>query len=263
MYLIGEKLNSSIPRTLDALKSQDDRALTRLIRAQSESGADCLDINTALTGPAEKENMRRVVRLALEHSRADLMLDSPDPEVLLWALAEVEDRRVILNSVRDDDAYDELIHMGKAAGAGFVAMPISGGSVPQTAQERLERFLPLVSRLRGAGVPDDAIYLDAMMEALATNDQAGRITLQTIRLLRTAFPDTHILCGLSNISFGLPSRGKLNAAYLTMALACGLDAVIADPTAEKIQEVRAVSACLLGEDEYCLEYIQYERSLMG
>lgn len=117
----------------------------------------------------------------------------------------------------------------------------------------------LIEKLTAAGIAADNIYVDVLAEALATEEKAAATTLKTIRLIKEKYPEIQTICGLSNISFGLPKRANLNAAFLAMALVSGLDAAILDCSSPRIQDMLYTAEALLGRDEYCMEYIGYCR----
>lgn len=259
MLIIGEKLNSSVPKTLEALNSHDEKYLTEMIKKQAECGAEYLDINTALTREKETENMKWVIGLALENSDCGIMIDSPEPDVIVSCLPALGERRAIVNSITLDDRYDALIEAVREARAGVVCLPIRGRAIPESAAERAENAKELITKLRGMGIEDGKIYIDILAEAVATNENAAVTALETLRLVREQFPKVHTICGLSNISFGLPVRAQLNAAFLTMAMQNGLDSAIADSTSEKVMDAVYIAQALLGQDEYCIEFINYIR----
>lgn len=260
MILIGEKLNSSIPGTLKALKEGDEAYLIAQIEAQAEAGADYLDLNTALCGEAELSQMLRLIDLTLQHCQAGIMIDSPSPAVALRAAEKAQGRPLILNSVTVSQRIEELTPVAARLGAGVVGLPIDGG-IPESAQGRADNAARLIEKLTAGGVRPENIYIDALVETLATGDINARTTLQTIALIKERFPQVKTLCGLSNISFGLPKRAEINAAFLGMAVWQGLDSAILSVTATKLITALRAAEALCGRDEYCMEYIAHIRSL--
>ncbi len=258
MLKIGEKLNSSIPKTLEALKNHDEKYLIDLICRQEDAGADYLDINTALTEENELANMKWVIGLAKEHSACGIMLDSPNPAIIKAAIPFVGDRKLFLNSITLEQKYEPLYELIRDTNASVVCLPMTGREIPQAAAQRIENAKQLEKQLTAAGVPAEHIYIDALVEAVATAPDAPSITLETIRLLNTQ-TNVKSICGLSNVSFGLPGRARLNAAFLAMCMQAGIDALILDPTSIRMQEALYTAEALLGKDDYCLEYINYSR----
>jgi 5-methyltetrahydrofolate--homocysteine methyltransferase len=259
MIIIGEKLNSSIPKTLNALKNHDEGYIIRLIKKQAS--ADYIDINTALNGENETENMLWLIQLVVEHSSCGLMLDSPNLNVFARCLRHTQGRRCIINSITADEKYEEVIDLAKEYGTGLVCLPMKGSTIPSLPEERLENAAELVQKLRKAGIGDPDIYMDVLAEAAATNDQAAAVTIKTIRLVKKHFPQIKTICGLSNISYGLPGRVNMNAVFLAMVLQAGLDSAIVDITNEAIRYTIFAANALLGKDEYCMAYIGYMRGM--
>lgn len=261
IQIIGEKLNSSIPSTLAMMQAADTDALTALVHSQKEAGAMYLDINTALCGESGVDLMRRLIDIC-RAEQIGVMLDSPDPSVIAQVLPETSGMDVIVNSVTCDERMPELLPLIAETGCGVVLLPIMGGRIPQSAEARVKNAVAGVRQLTDGGVAPDRIYIDALVESIATTPGAGRVTVDTVRLLHETLPDCHILCGLSNVSFGLPARASLNATALAMMVANGLDAAICDPLSPAIAGTLYASAAILGEDDYCIDYIGYIRDNM-
>ncbi len=261
MLIIGEKINSSIPSAFKAMQ-EGDEAILKLIRAQADAGAKYLDVNTALFEDDELSVMKRVIALIRDNSDCGVMLDSPNPAVLTAALedcAGFEERGIILNSVTTDERIDELIPAIVKYGCGVVVLPIDTvNGIPDTAEGRLANAKTAIQKLTAAGVPEENIYVDAICETLATGDLNARITLDTLRLVK-AETGAKTTCGLSNVSFGLPKRAFIGGAFLSCAMFAGLDSAIVDPTSKELRKSLFSTNALLGNDEYCMEYITYIR----
>lgn len=259
MIIIGEKLNSSIPKTLEALKVRDEASIIKMINKQERCGADYLDINTAICGAEELNQLLWLIELVLSNSNCGIMLDSPSPDVIAHALQKVEGRNVIINSVTLTERIDELLPVIRQSGCGVVGLPIDEDGIPNSADKRFYNAQRLLERLGEEGIPSDRIYIDTLAEALAVGSENAKITLDTTRKIRQAQPKVHLTCGLSNISFGLPKRNNINTAFLAMAIYCGLDSAILDITTPAMRTMLASALAVNGEDEYCMEYISYIR----
>ena len=249
MIIIGEKLNSSIPSALEAMKNSEDE-IVRLIKLQSDAGADYLDINTALMTDAEYEGMERIAKLVLSESECGIMLDSPSPDVLT---------KLILNSVTSDERIDELAPVAAELGCGIVVMPMSvDEGIPTSADGRLVCAMKAVEKLTSVGVNEENVYVDAICETLATGDTNALTALDTIKLVKEK-TGAKTTCGLSNVSFGLPKRAFINAAFMSMAILCGLDSAIIDPTSKELRKALHSAEAVAGKDEYCMNYLEYVR----
>ncbi|MCI8387643.1 MAG: dihydropteroate synthase [Clostridiales bacterium] len=258
MIVIGEKLNSSIPSAFEAMKNGDE-AIISLIKAQEEAGANYLDINTALFEDDELDMMKKVLRLVLDNSDCGIVLDSPNPDILAEAAKGCEGRDLILNSVTTDERIDELTPVIAELGCGVVVLPINKvEGIPDTAEGRLAGAKAAIEKLTAAGISEDRIYIDAICETLATNDTNAKTSIETIRLIKSE-TGANTVCGLSNVSFGLPKRAFINSAFLSIALYCGLDAAIIDPCSKELKKARYSASAVSGADEYCMEYISFIR----
>jgi cobalamin-dependent methionine synthase I len=253
MIRIGEKLNSSIKSTAKIFNERDEGAVIALIRKQALAGAEFLDINTAACSWGELGCMNWVVGLAKEHSDCGIMLDSPDPDVILGAL-EGAGSDVIINSVTPTDRYGRLIPVIAKRGLGVVAMPI-GAALTQSLSSRIETALNLVERLQKDGVASENIYLDIVVESLAVNSDSGMNCIETIAAVKKKFPDVRTTAGLSNISFGLPERPLINRTFAAAAVMAGLDSAIMDVNDIHLNDAIFAAKALGGRDEFCIDYI--------
>ena len=255
MIIVGEKLNSSIPATLEALNAKDEATLIRLIQAQEKAGADYLDINTALCIHGEEESLIWLTQLAMKHSSCGIMLDSPSPQAITAAAAIVKDRPLILNSVTLTHRIDQIAPLAKAIGAGVVGLPIDEKGIPEDAEARTDNALRLVKMLSDYGIAYEQIYIDVLAQAISVGSNNAISALHTLHRVKTYCPGVNTICGLSNVSFGLPGRVNINCAFLSGAYLAGLSSAILDITSPAIRKTLAAARALAGDDEYCLEYI--------
>ncbi len=259
MIIISEKLNSSIPSSLKLMENGTDEEICKFISLQCESGAEYIDLNAAMCAN-EKETAKRIAELIIKNGECGISVDSPSSEVM-EALLEYIDGRcdVLINSITMTERQENIALAVKYK-AGIIAVLTDEGGSPDTAEKRLANADEIISRLREAGISDDKIYIDVIAETAAVEDKAAAVALETTRLVREKYKNVHITCGLSNISFGLPERKFLNSAFFAAAAVLGMDAPICDITAPSIKRAFASSKVLLGEDDYCMEYIEEMRS---
>lgn len=258
MILIGEKLNSSIPSTLEAMQSSDTEKIIALIKKQADSEADYLDINTAICTGNETEKMLEIIALAKEHSDCGIMIDTTNPDVMEKAVKAAQGRDIILNSLTITDRFDKVSALALEHNCSVVALPIAD-SMPHTLEEKCKNIDILIEKLRGVGIADDKIFVDALTETLATDTENAINCLKAIEYTAKKYPKVHTICGLSNVSFGLPERKNINSSFISMAVFCGLDSVIADVSSPSLKASLMASLAICGEDEYCMDYITYIR----
>ena len=259
MIIIGEKLNTSIPKTMEAVQNRDEETLTALIRAQQDAGADYQDVNTAV-GEDELSSMKWLTGLVLKNSHGGVMLDSPSPAVIENVIKMVEGRPVIVNSVTVSDRLS-LLPVIRDTGAAVVGLPMDADGIPATPEGRAEKAKRLADKITSAGIPTEKIYMDVLAESVAVASGNLMTALASIPLVAGIDPGIQTICGVSNVSFGLPRRSNINMAFLAAAVAAGLSSAILDITSPSMKTALLASLAVAGQDEYCLDYISHIRSM--
>lgn len=255
MILIGEKLNSSIPSAKRAYEGKDEDII-EIIKSQSE--AHYLDLNTA-TVKDEAQCMIRTVELIKKYSHAGIVLDSPNPDVIARVVEKCGIDDLCINSVTLDKRINELSPIIAQLGCKVIALPEDSMGIPASAAERVTVAGKIIEKLAKAGIRESNIFVDLIIESVAVNPDAARTALDTLTLVKREFPKVKTVCGASNISFGLPKRAKINAAFITCAAYLGLDSAILDTTNPDIMTAVKCADVISGNDEYCMEYISYIR----
>ncbi|MBE6649416.1 MAG: dihydropteroate synthase [Ruminococcaceae bacterium] len=259
MIIISEKLNSSIPSSKKLMENGTDEEIREFIQLQSECGASYLDLNAAMCAD-EVNTAKRIADLIIEQGECGIAVDSPSEEAMEAILEYVGERcDVLINSVTLSERQGNIALASKY-NAGIIAVLTDESGSPDTAEKRLANADEIIKRIREAGIPDDKIYIDVIAETAAVEDKAAACALETVRLVHEKYENVHITCGLSNISFGLPERKVLNSAFFAAAAVLGMDAPICDITSPSIKNSFAATKILLGEDDYCMEYIEEMRS---
>jgi cobalamin-dependent methionine synthase I len=131
--------------------------------------------------------------------------------------------------------------------------------ISDNSKTRVEIAKKLIKVLTDVGVPLKDIFIDPLVVPIGTNDKNGLITMETIRSVKEAYPEVRLVTGLSNISFGLPERKLINQVFMILTMGCGMDAAIIDPTDKRMMAITKTATTLLGEDNFCGEYIQAYR----
>lgn len=257
MIIIGEKLNSSIPSIQTAMETRNKEEILKVIKEQAENGADFLDVNTALLSN-EEDAMKWIIEMIMKNTDVGIMLDSPNPKVVQACIKDIKDRKVIINSVTLVDRQ-EYIDIALEYNAGIVALPIDS-RMPDTLEKRYENTDRLIELLTSRGIKKDSIYVDILVESLAVNPGSSDESINTLNYVKEKYSGIKTTCGLSNISFGLPKRALVNCAFLTIAVANGLDSAIMNNTSRMLMDTLHAALAVSGQDEYCLEYIQYVRN---
>lgn len=257
MKILGEKLNSSIPSVLEAIRMRDGEAIRSLALSQEKAGADFLDINAGMLQEEEAASLLWMMEEVRAVSSLPLVIDSPDPAAARAAMERYSGPKPILNSVTLDPArLEPMLELAVQKNASLVALCMDNSDCPDEAEHRIAAADELVEQITSAGLAPEDIYLDPLIHPISANPEAGKNALYVIRSIRARHPKAHIVCGLSNVSYGLPARGLLNRAFLVCAMAAGLDSAILNPLDRELMSLLRAARALLGEDEYCMDYIE-------
>lgn len=251
--LIGERINpTGKPKFAAALR---DGRLDRILgaaRRQAEAGALALDVNVGVPGIDEPAAMRVAVAAIQNAVDLPLVLDSSDPAALQAGLETIAGRALI-NSVCDDERAGSVLALARRHGAAVLLLP-TGETVPEDLDGRLRYTRSLVDRALDAGLTVDDLVVDILALAVSAMQDGARASLDAARVFGESL-GVATICGLSNISFGLPRRGQVHRTYLAMAMAHGLDAAIADPLDADLMDLVAAASLFTGRDPECRRFL--------
>jgi 5-methyltetrahydrofolate--homocysteine methyltransferase len=166
----------------------------------------------------------------------------------------------MINSISlEKERYDALMPIVAGTDFKVVALCMSDAGMPETVDDRMKIADKLVNGLLQNNVPVENIYVDPLVQPVATNKTYGVEFLNAVEKIVTTFEGIHTLCGLSNISFGLPERKFLNQTFMVMAIAKGLDGAIVNPLDKKMMANIITAEALMGKDDYCANYLSAYR----
>lgn len=260
MKIIGEKINGTRKAVAKAIAERDAEFIQNLAKRQVDAGAHWLDINAGTLPSREADDLTWLIRLVQEVVDVPLCLDSANPDALSAVMKEVNQTPMINSISGEASRLTGTLPIVAQNGCEVIALCMDDEGIPTTAEERLNVAHKIFSETRRAGIPDDKIYVDPLVMTISTNTDAGQVTLNTMRAVRAEYPQAHISCGLSNVSFGLPVRALVNRTFLVLALAAGMDTAIIDPNDRELQAAMRSAELLLGRDKHCLNYMRAFRS---
>jgi 5-methyltetrahydrofolate--homocysteine methyltransferase len=260
MIIIGEKINGFIPKTAEAISAHDDEYIKSIAVAQSEKGADYLDICAGTAPELERETLKWLIELAQGASDVPLCLDSSDPQILLEMIPLVS-RPGILNSISLETGKCEAI-LPAIANTDWkvIALTCDDKGITDEPEVKLEIATKIIAKCEEFKISHDRVFIDPLVTTLATKQDSLANFTRAISLIKSKFPDVHFTSGLSNISFGMPYRKAINMQFLALAMAAGMDSAIMDPLSGDIQATLFATDALLGNDEYCMGYLQAYRA---
>ncbi|MBI3921165.1 MAG: methyltetrahydrofolate cobalamin methyltransferase [Armatimonadetes bacterium] len=260
MLVVGELINSTRKRIQPAVDNRDVAFLQDLARQQGEAGSHYIDCNAATVGiEREPDTLKWLVQIVQEVVDLPCAIDSPNAGAMLAAL-EVHKGKPMINSITaEKEKMDQLLPVIKQTECKVIGLCMGDGGMPQTLEDRLRNASILVDALSGAGVAAADIYLDPLVFPVSTDPSYGRLVLDGIHELHTRFPGVQAVCGLSNVSYGLPQRKWVNRAFMVLTMGAGLDAVIVDPLDASLMALVSATDALLGADEFCMNYLTAAR----
>ena len=254
--VVGERINPTGKKRLQqALREGDSAYACAQAVAQAEAGAELLDVNAGLPGIDEAATLERLVQQIQAVTDLPLQLDSTDPAALERAL-RVYNGKPVVNSVNGEQkSLDTILPLCKKYGAAVVGLTLDEHGIPPTAEGRLAIARRIAAAADAAGIPREDVYIDCLTLTVSAEQDAAAETLRALALCKRELGVRTVL-GVSNISFGLPCRGYMNTAFLTLAMQAGLDLAIMNPnTPEMMAAVRAYRV-LTGQDTRCAAYVE-------
>ncbi len=253
--IIGERINPTGKKKFkEALKNKDFDYILGEAAAQADCGADALDVNVGLPDIDEREMMCMAVPRIQAVTDLPLQLDSSSPEVLEAAM-RVYSGKPLVNSVNGKEAVMHAVFpLVKKYGGVVVGLTLDEAGIPDSAEGRLAIAERIVNTAAEYGINPKDIIIDALTMTVATDDFAAVKTASALSMIKQKLGVKTVL-GVSNISFGLPNRQAVNAAFLNMAVKAGLDCAIYNPSAPRGGFCPEAAAVLEGRDKGCAAYI--------
>jgi 5-methyltetrahydrofolate--homocysteine methyltransferase len=260
MKIIGELINASRKMIATAIENQDREAIQKVALDQFENGADFIDINAGIFVEKEADHLKWLVKNVQEVVDAPCCIDSPDPQAIEAALSLHKGTAMINSISLEKDRCDALLPIVEGTDLKVVALCMSDEGMPQTVEDRMKIADELVNKLLQKNVLVDNIYVDPLVQPIATKDDFGIEFLNAVEQIMTTFEGIHTICGLSNISYGLPERKFLNQTFMIMAIAKGLDAAIVNPLDKRMMANIIAAGALAGRDSFCANYLKAFRA---
>lgn len=257
---IGERLNPTGKKALQAEIREGKTEITRRdALAQVEAGAAILDVNVGVGGVDQVAAMERAVNAVQVLVDAPLCIDSTDPVVIEHAL-KLYHGKALINSVNGEEkSLETIIPLAKRYGAALIGLTLNDQGIPPTAEERLAVARKIVEKAEAQGIPRQDLMIDTLVLTVSAQPEGVPETLKAITMVKEQLGITTSL-GVSNVSFGLPNRGIINASFFAMALGAGLDAAILNPQEQRMMETLRASAVLSGRDLRAEHYITLEQA---
>jgi len=265
MLIIGEKINASRKSVREAIMERDVDFLQDLAKSQAESGADYIDVNisTERGGDFDTESMELAVEKIQEVVDKPLSIDSPDAHLIEVGLRKCQHKSMINSVTAEQEKLHTILPLAKEFDAEVIALAIGEDGISAKPEGRLSACEKIAESAQKYGIALGKLYFDPLAFTVSSDTSQGLVTLETLKGIKSQFPEAKTTLGLSNISFGLPERSLINRSFLLMAMYAGLDSAILDPLDKKMMSAIKAGEMLLGKDNYCMNYLRaYKQGLL-
>ncbi len=253
--LIGERINPTGKKAFkEALRRHDIAYILARGTEQAQAGAEILDVNVGLPEIDEAEMMLSAVESLQSVLDLPLQIDSTDPDVIEKALRRVCGKPLINSVNGKPESLASILPLAKKYGGVVVGLTLDENGIPDTAEGRVAIAERIISTAVEYGIDKKNIIIDPLTLTVATDPSSAKVTLEALRIIRERL-GVGCCLGVSNISFGLPERDRINSAFFTLALGAGLTAAIMNPLSEPMMQAYRSYLALSGFDAGCVGYI--------
>jgi 5-methyltetrahydrofolate--homocysteine methyltransferase len=253
--VIGERINPSGRKVLAAEMKEGrlDRVRADAL-AQVKAGAHVLDVNAGVPGIDEPALLAAAIRAVMDTVDVPICIDSSVVEALEAALAVCEGKPLVNSVTGEDERLDRILPLVREHRAAVIGIANDETGISMVPEDRLAIARKIVERAEAHGIPVEDVVIDPIAMTVAADPDSALVSLRTMRLIRDEL-GANMTCGASNVSFGLPERATLNAAFLPVAMEAGLTSAITNPLEPLVRQAVLAGDLLLGHDEYAMRWI--------
>src|SRR5450830_1166023 len=245
--IIGERINPTGRKVLAAEMKEGKMDRVRAdAMAQAAAGAHMLDVNAGIQAVSEVSDL-------------PICIDSSIIEALEAGLSAYEGKALVNSVTAEEERMERILPLVKKHGAAVIGMANDETGISMVPEERLALARRIIERAADYGIPQEDVIIDPIAMTVAADPTCGVITLETMRLIRDVLGN-NMTCGASNVSFGLPDRATVNAAFLPLAMHAGLTCAITNPLVPEVRRAVLAGDLLLGHDEYAMRWIANYRA---
>jgi 5-methyltetrahydrofolate--homocysteine methyltransferase len=259
--IIGERINPTGRKKLQAaLEAKNFDIVRQDAIDQVAAGAPVLDVNAGIPDGDEPALLREAVRTVTQATDVPLCIDTADPEALASALS-IYEGKALVNSVNGEErSLGQMLPLVKEYGAAVIGLCMDDDGIPETPEKRLGVAAKIIERAGKLGIGPEDIVIDPLVLTMGADHNAGKVTLETTERVVKEF-GVNITMGASNVSFGLPDRMSINAAFIAMAIQAGLTCPITNPLVTGLTTAVYAADLAMGRDEWGTRWIEAFRSL--
>jgi 5-methyltetrahydrofolate--homocysteine methyltransferase len=259
MIIVGELINSTRKPVASAIENRDAETIRKLARDQADQQAGYIDVNAGAFEGKEAEYLKWLIQEVQAEVDLPCCIDSPSPKAIEAGLS-VHRGTAMINSISlEKGRAASLLPLIAGTDLKIVGLCMSDSGMPRTAEDRVRIADTLVNLLLKSNLKLENLFMDPLVQPVSTDQTFGREFLAAVEKIMALFPGIHTICGLSNVSYGLPLRKFLNQTFMTMAIAKGLDAAILNPLDKAMMANILAAETLAGRDRFCMSFIKAYR----
>ncbi|MEG1331915.1 MAG: methyltetrahydrofolate cobalamin methyltransferase [Eubacterium sp.] len=264
MIIIGEKINGSIPSVAKAIANKDVAFIQNLAKRQTEVGVDFIDVCASVKDEIELETMKWLIDLVQEVTDTPLAVDSPNTAICAQVLKFCHKSGLVNSVSLEGDKIKQVFPVIADTDWQCVALLCDDAGIPKTAERRIKIFKEILKQAKEYGIKPSRLHIDPLVEMLCTSEDGVLMMTNVIREIKTIEPSVHVTGAVSNISFNLPYRRIVNMGFTVLSMQAGMDSAILDPLNRDLRGIIFATEAMLGNDEYCMEYIEaYRDDIFG
>jgi len=255
--LIGERINPTGKKKLaEALKAGDLEIVRKEALAQTQAGADIIDVNVGAFGVDEVALLPKAVQAVMKAVDTPLCLDSSNPDALKAALKVYKGKPLVNSVTGEERSLKRVLPLIKEYGAAVIGLVQDDEGIPKDTEGRVRIAHKIVDKVEAAGISREDLVIDCLAFAVGAEPASGVAVIEAIRRIRTEL-GVNMTMGASNVSFGLPDRELLNNAFVVIAVAAGATCLIVD--AAKVRSIILAADLILSRDKRGRRYIEAYR----
>jgi 5-methyltetrahydrofolate--homocysteine methyltransferase len=257
--IVGERINPTGRKTLAAEMAAGNYARVEAdARAQVEAGAQMLDVNAGIPLADEAGILAEAVRRVQSVVDVPLSIDSSVVEALEAGLEAYQGKALVNSVTAEEERLERVLPLIKKHGAAVIGICNDESGISEQIEERFEIAKKILERAMDHGIPREDVIIDPLAMPVGAVQRAGAVAFELMRRCRQEL-EVNTICGASNISFGLPGRPHLNAAFLAMAIANGLPCAITNPLEEEVKTSIMAADVMMGRDPNCGRWLSSQR----
>jgi 5-methyltetrahydrofolate--homocysteine methyltransferase len=254
--IVAERINMTRKSIREKVWERNRDFIVNEVQTQEAAGATHIDINAGADPARECEDMIWLTEVVRDATELPISFDSASAEVLEAGLGICNRPGTIINSTTlEQDRINNTLPLVKAFNTGIIILTMDDSGMPEDLARRttlVDRIVALASQEQ---IGLDRVYIDTLVRPVSTNPEQISCIIDSVRYIKQTYPEAHTMVGLSNVSFGIPKRIHVNRAFFVMLLEAGLDGAIIDPCADGMMGIMYSTHALLGQDEFCMNYI--------